>query len=399
LLQFVVLILAAEACCQQFNSSPVHSLAQQQGTTSQDARTGENQKIFQFLTVQIGKNQLSSRDMNPVRSTQTFQHSRQNNAVIQERLQQPVPSKTHEEAISFITPTNVAHVPVPPTASHQSAAESHSLHQTQNFQQVSSHRPTLQLSSQMHKSFQTSSFPSSLQVFQPSASFPAQHQIPVSIQKTQIPAAHSQQRPLLSAHQQTAKTANPETVQIKSTSVQQTLQWAQQFQNSAPNSHVQQPTTSPHQQQLTKGTTVTQSSSLQTFPSQQFSTQTEALPQARNIGKTVSSHIQHSQQERVDKIKASQSQQQQRPQKQIMQNEQRVDEVTLSPEEELFQKQAKNAKYFFDSALNDNIMDNTQIRQEKRDGLELSGLYSYSDGFYKRTVHYEADEHGYRVTK
>lgn len=40
-----------------------------------------------------------------------------------------------------------------------------------------------------------------------------------------------------------------------------------------------------------------------------------------------------------------------------------------------------------------------QVRQETRDGLNLAGLYSYSDGFFRRTVHYEADENGYRVTK
>lgn len=33
------------------------------------------------------------------------------------------------------------------------------------------------------------------------------------------------------------------------------------------------------------------------------------------------------------------------------------------------------------------------------DGLSLRGSYSYSDGFFQRTVHYEADEGGYRVTK
>jgi hypothetical protein len=398
LLQFVVLILAAEAWCQQFNSSPIHSLAQQQVTSSQDTRTGENQKHFRVLTVRIEQNQLPSRDMNPVSPTQTFQHSRQNNAVVQERFQQPVQSKTHEGIISFTTPRN-ANVPVPSTASHQSAAEPHNVHQTQNFQQVSSHRQTLQPSSQMHQTFQTTSFPTSQQGFQPSTSFPAQQQIPIPIQKTQIPAAQAQQQPFPSANQQTVQTTNPGTVQIKSTSVQQTVQQAQKFQNSALNSHVQQSTAPPHQQQLTEGTTRRQSSSLQTFPSQQFSTQNEALPQEKNFGKTISSHIQHSQQETVHKIKASQSQHKQGPQTEIVQNEQRVDEITLSPEEELFQKQAKNAKYSFDSEINDNIMDNTQIRQEKRDGLELSGLYSYSDGFYKRTVHYKADEHGYRVTK
>lgn len=34
-----------------------------------------------------------------------------------------------------------------------------------------------------------------------------------------------------------------------------------------------------------------------------------------------------------------------------------------------------------------------------RDGLSLTGMYSYSDGFFRRTVHYAADEGGYRVTK
>lgn len=33
------------------------------------------------------------------------------------------------------------------------------------------------------------------------------------------------------------------------------------------------------------------------------------------------------------------------------------------------------------------------------DGLALKGMYSYSDGFFRRTVHYAADEGGYRVTK
>lgn len=33
------------------------------------------------------------------------------------------------------------------------------------------------------------------------------------------------------------------------------------------------------------------------------------------------------------------------------------------------------------------------------DGLSLKGMYSYSDGFFRRTVHYAADEGGYRVTK
>ncbi|XP_022192101.1 putative mediator of RNA polymerase II transcription subunit 26 [Nilaparvata lugens] len=69
----------------------------------------------------------------------------------------------------------------------------------------------------------------------------------------------------------------------------------------------------------------------------------------------------------------------------------------LRDEEEIHRHQAENAKYSFATAVNDGINDQQHIRQETRDGLKLSGLYSYSDGFYKRTIHYEADENGYRV--
>ncbi|RZF34693.1 hypothetical protein LSTR_LSTR002775 [Laodelphax striatellus] len=68
-------------------------------------------------------------------------------------------------------------------------------------------------------------------------------------------------------------------------------------------------------------------------------------------------------------------------------------------EDEIIRHQAENAKYSFSSAVNDGINDQQHIRQETRDGLKLAGLYSYSDGFYKRTIHYEADENGYRVVK
>lgn len=68
-------------------------------------------------------------------------------------------------------------------------------------------------------------------------------------------------------------------------------------------------------------------------------------------------------------------------------------------EDELFEEQAKNAQYSFASSVDDKLTDNTQVRQETRDGLNLAGLYSYSDGFFRRTVHYEADENGYRVVK
>lgn len=65
----------------------------------------------------------------------------------------------------------------------------------------------------------------------------------------------------------------------------------------------------------------------------------------------------------------------------------------------IFQKQAENAKYSFQTYFKDTINDNSQTRAEVRDGLKLKGFYSYSDGYYKRTVHYIADENGYRVVK
>lgn len=73
---------------------------------------------------------------------------------------------------------------------------------------------------------------------------------------------------------------------------------------------------------------------------------------------------------------------------------------TESDEERLLrEEQARNAHYTFGTNVQDNIHDQQIARQETRDGLALRGMYSYSDGFFKRTVHYEADENGYRVTK
>ncbi|PSN44750.1 hypothetical protein C0J52_10734 [Blattella germanica] len=87
------------------------------------------------------------------------------------------------------------------------------------------------------------------------------------------------------------------------------------------------------------------------------------------------------------------------PNSQPANDAQAQEDVTQSPEQILFQEQAENAKYSFDAAITDNIMDHSHVRKESRDGLAVSGLYSYSDGYYKRTVHYRADENGYRVTK
>lgn len=65
--------------------------------------------------------------------------------------------------------------------------------------------------------------------------------------------------------------------------------------------------------------------------------------------------------------------------------------------ERIAEEQNRNAKYDFAMAFDDGIMDSSQIRTESRDGSKVSGSYSYSDGYFKRTVQYEADENGYRV--
>lgn len=62
-------------------------------------------------------------------------------------------------------------------------------------------------------------------------------------------------------------------------------------------------------------------------------------------------------------------------------------------------EEAQNAHYSFETVVNDRINDNAISRQETRTGLALKGMYSYSDGFFKRTIHYEADENGYRVVR
>jgi len=71
-------------------------------------------------------------------------------------------------------------------------------------------------------------------------------------------------------------------------------------------------------------------------------------------------------------------------------------EALTSEEQE---EQSKSAFYKFGTSVHDTINDHEHVRQEVREGLALKGMYSYSDGFFRRTVHYEADEGGYRVTK
>ncbi|CAL8070623.1 unnamed protein product [Orchesella dallaii] len=65
--------------------------------------------------------------------------------------------------------------------------------------------------------------------------------------------------------------------------------------------------------------------------------------------------------------------------------------------EEYAEEQNKNAQYSFASAVDDGIMDHSHVRQESREGKKVTGSYGYSDGYFKRTVNYEADENGYRV--
>lgn len=74
--------------------------------------------------------------------------------------------------------------------------------------------------------------------------------------------------------------------------------------------------------------------------------------------------------------------------------------TTTEPEtSEELEEQSKSAYYKFGTSIQDTINDHAHVRQEIRNGLALKGLYSYSDGFFRRTVHYEADEDGFRVVK
>lgn len=76
------------------------------------------------------------------------------------------------------------------------------------------------------------------------------------------------------------------------------------------------------------------------------------------------------------------------------------DEISAEEERKLIEEeQAKNAYYTFGTSIDDKINDHSIQRQETREGLTLKGMYSYSDGFFKRTIHYEAGPAGYVVTK
>ncbi|XP_030554312.1 larval cuticle protein A3A [Drosophila novamexicana] len=75
------------------------------------------------------------------------------------------------------------------------------------------------------------------------------------------------------------------------------------------------------------------------------------------------------------------------------------DQLNAEDQRDLEAKQNSNAQYEFNSKVDDHINDGTIEREETRDGTKVTGSYSYTDGFVKRTVHYEADENGYRVIK
>lgn len=75
----------------------------------------------------------------------------------------------------------------------------------------------------------------------------------------------------------------------------------------------------------------------------------------------------------------------------------RITTTTEALTSEELEDQAKSAYYNFGTSISDSINDHSHVREETREGLALKGMYSYSDGFFKRTVHYVADEGGYRV--
>ncbi|CAG9861252.1 unnamed protein product [Phyllotreta striolata] len=66
--------------------------------------------------------------------------------------------------------------------------------------------------------------------------------------------------------------------------------------------------------------------------------------------------------------------------------------------EELAQ-QAKNAQFQFATQIDDRINGNFQQKAEVRRNGVLYGKYSYDDGYVWRTVYYEADGNGFRVTR
>ncbi|EDW60902.1 uncharacterized protein Cpr51A [Drosophila virilis] len=75
------------------------------------------------------------------------------------------------------------------------------------------------------------------------------------------------------------------------------------------------------------------------------------------------------------------------------------DQLNAEDQKALEAEQNASAQYEFNSNINDHINDGAIHREEVRDGSKVTGSYSYTDGFVRRTVHYVADENGYRVVK
>ncbi|XP_017468520.1 PREDICTED: larval cuticle protein A3A [Rhagoletis zephyria] len=76
-----------------------------------------------------------------------------------------------------------------------------------------------------------------------------------------------------------------------------------------------------------------------------------------------------------------------------------LDQTAAEEKAELERIQNESAQYSYGSNVQDNINDGAIQREETRDGTKVKGMYSYRDGYVMRTVHYEADENGYRVVK
>lgn len=73
------------------------------------------------------------------------------------------------------------------------------------------------------------------------------------------------------------------------------------------------------------------------------------------------------------------------------------DDGKLTTEEDI--EAAKRAKYYFSADVDDGISDLSQHRYEMRNGLDVKGYFSYSDGYQLRKVSYVADSDGYRIVR
>lgn len=62
-----------------------------------------------------------------------------------------------------------------------------------------------------------------------------------------------------------------------------------------------------------------------------------------------------------------------------------------------YEEANRNVFYNFETDIDDAIKDGVIQREETRAGSQVTGSYTYSDGFFRHTVSYIADEGGYRV--